>query len=92
MAKGQLPRIDGTETIQQSRPQQEQSQKPDHTPIAEGYLPRRVDVKLPRHHARILRDKLRVLQDSGARLMDGTMVSDRTKTVLWIIENLVDKT
>jgi hypothetical protein len=54
-----------------------------------GYVRRRVDVKMPRHHAKILRDKLRQLQDAGARLMDGTIVSDRTKAVLWIIENEV---
>mgnify|MGYP006321148897 CR=1 FL=1 len=89
MAKGNLPRIDGAPApAQQQEP--EPPRKQEHAPIAEGYLPRRVDVKMPRHHAKILRDKLRHLQDSGARLMDGTLVSDRTKAVLWIMENLVD--
>jgi hypothetical protein len=87
MAKGHLPRIDGAPEPQQQPA--EPPRKQEHTPIVEGYLPRRVDVKMPRHHAKILRDKLRQLQDSGARLMDGTLVSDRTKAVLWIIENEV---
>ena len=83
-----LPRIDGTsEPVQQQFT--EPARKQEHAPIAEGYLPRRVDVKMPRHHAKILRDKLRQLQDTGARLMDGPIVSDRTKAVLWIIENEV---
>ena len=58
-------------------------------PIAEGYMARRVDVKLPILHRRILRDKLRILQDTGAKLQDGTEVSDKTKAVLWILENEV---
>jgi hypothetical protein len=90
MAKQNLPSIDGTATQQPKQQQDLKPQKQEHAPIVEGYLPRRVDVKMPRHHAKILRDKLRQLQDAGARLADGTMVSDRTKAVLWIIENLVD--
>ena len=58
-------------------------------PISEGYLPRRVDVRLPMRHRHILRDKLRKLQDSGATLEDGTQVSDKTKAILWILENEV---
>lgn len=54
----------------------------------EGYLPRRVDVKLPLPHRRILRDKLRQLQNEGAKLADGTEVSDKTKAVLWMLEHL----
>lgn len=64
--------------------------KPGPAPIAEGYVPRRVDVKLPMKHRMILHKKLRQLQDSGARLEDGTEVSDKTKAVLWILENEVD--
>ena len=70
------------------KPQQKQqplSNEP--LPTAEGYLRRRVDVKLSRKHAVILRDKQRQLEDSGARLEDGTKVSDRTKAVLWMLEN-----
>lgn len=88
MAKGQLPRIDDAPVVKQQEEPEER--KPEHAPIIEGYLPRRVDVKMSRGHAAILRDKLRILQDTGARLKDGTMVSDRTKAVLWILENLVD--
>jgi hypothetical protein len=89
MAKGNLPRIDGVPV--QVQQELEPVRKQEHAPIAEGYLPRRVDVKLPKYHARVLRDKLRQLQDDGARLRDGTIVSDRTKAMLWIIENLIDK-
>lgn len=88
MAKGSLPRIDetppaATQEIQDAEP-------PKHAPIVDGYLPRRVDVKMSRVHATILRNKLRQLQDVGARLKDGAIVSDKTKAILWILENLVD--
>ena len=52
-----------------------------------GYVRRRVDVKMPHKYAMILHNKLRQLQDVGARLSDGTEVSDHTKAVLWILEN-----
>ena len=49
---------------------------------------RRIDLRLPIRHRAIMRDKLRQLQDSGAKLADGTEVTDKTKAVLWILENL----
>ena len=55
----------------------------------EGYVSRRVDVKLTRAQAVILRDKLRHLQDSGAKTADGRFVANRTQAVQWIIENEV---
>lgn len=58
------------------------------TPVVEGYIPRRVDVKLTRAQAVILRDKLRQLQDSGAKTADGRFVANRTHAVQWILENL----
>jgi hypothetical protein len=54
----------------------------------EGYIPRRVDVKLTRAQAVILRDKLRHLQDSGAKTADGRFVGNRTQAVQWILENM----
>lgn len=54
----------------------------------EGYVPRRVDVKLTRAQAVKLRDKLRLLQDTGAQTADGRFVSNRTQAVQWIIENM----
>lgn len=56
---------------------------------SEGYVPRRVDVKMTRAQAIILRDKLRQLQDSGAKTADGRFVSNRTQAVQWILENEV---
>ena len=88
-----LPRIDGTETIQQLKPVE---QKVEHSvPPEENYVTsmahvRRVDVVLPPKHRKILSDKIRKLQDEGARLDDGTEVTDKTKAVLWILENEVD--
>jgi hypothetical protein len=79
MAKGNLPRIDGVPV--QVQQELEPVRKQEHAPIAEGYLPRRVDVKLPKYHARVLRDKLRQLQDDGARVFswsDETMSSIST--------------
>lgn len=57
----------------------------------EGYLPRRVDVKLTKAQAAILRDKFRKLQDSGAKTADGRFVTNRMQAVRWIIENEVQK-
>ncbi len=88
MAKGTLPRIDDAPR-QQEEQRQPEEQKPQHSPIVDGYLPRRVDVKMSRIHATILRNKLRQLQDVGARLKDGAIVSDKTKAILWILENEV---
>ena len=82
-----LPRIDGTETIQQPRPAV--AAKLDNPPASEGYIPRNVDVRMSRAQARILRDKLRTLEDSGAKTADGKPVNNRAQAVRWIIENLV---
>jgi hypothetical protein len=54
-----------------------------------GYVSRRVDVRLPPLHRNILHAKLRELQDNGAKLKDGALVTDKTKAVLWILENCV---
>ena len=79
MAKHSLPSADGDHRSTQQNPA-----------IYEGYMARRVDVKLPLKHRKILHDKMRQLQDAGAKLEDGTEVSDKTKAVLWILENEVD--
>jgi len=88
MAKNSLPSVDSGTAVQTVEAEVVVVATKD-AEIVEGYLPRRVDVKLPLKHRRILRDKLRQLQDTGARLEDGTEVSDRTKAVLWILENEV---
>lgn len=54
-----------------------------------GYVSRKVDVKLTRAQSVVLRDKLRKLQDSGARTADGRFVTNSAQTVRWIIENEV---
>jgi hypothetical protein len=90
MAKNQLPSVDVVET---------KTATPTAPPAftidaqaagqVEGFVPRRVDVKLTRAQAVILRDKLRHLQDSGAKTADGRFVANRTQAVQWIIENEV---
>lgn len=87
MAKSSLPRIDGTETIQELRTPA--PKKLENPPASEGYIPRNVDVRMSRAQARILRDKLRTLEDSGAKTADGKPVNNRAQAVRWIIENLV---
>ena len=82
-----LPRIDGTEVIEQSR--QPVATKLETPPASEGYIPRNVDVRMTRAQARILRDKLRTLEDSGAKTADGKPVNNRAQAVRWIIENEV---
>jgi hypothetical protein len=44
---------------------------------------------MSRDQARILRDKLRALQDSGAKTADGKPVDNRAQAVRWILENEV---
>lgn len=62
---------------------------PHEAPATEGYIPRNVDVRMTRQQATILRDKLRALQDVGAKTKDGRYVTNRAQVVRWIIENEV---
>jgi len=55
----------------------------------EGYVSRRIDAKLTRAAAVKLRDKLRQLQDDGAKTLDGRFVTNKTQAIQWIIENEV---
>ena len=84
-----LPSVDDAPRKLQAKAPEKPVPQNTTNPISEGYLPRRVDVRLPMRHRHILRDKLRKLQDSGATLEDGTQVSDKTKAILWILENEV---
>lgn len=91
MAKNSLPRIDGTEAITEIQQPVTARQQPA---LEESYVHsmahvRRVDVLLPPKHRKILSDKIRILQDAGATLQDGTEVTDKTKAFLWILENEV---
>jgi hypothetical protein len=81
-----LPNIDG------EGPKPKAAKKSDLPQVIEGhigYVPRNVDVKMTRAQARILQDKLRALQDSGAQTADGRFVANRAQAVRWIIENEV---
>jgi hypothetical protein len=83
-----LPRIDGEQPRQQEL--QTVATKLENPPASEGYIPRNVDVRMSRAQARILRDKLRTLEDSGAKTADGKPVNNRAQAVRWILENEVD--
>jgi hypothetical protein len=90
MAKQNLPKI-GDEY-----PKRPDTAKHEPQPLAVteqpediGFVPRRLDVRLSRKHAMVLKKKQRQLEDAGAKLDDGTEVSDRTKTLIWILENEV---
>jgi hypothetical protein len=65
------------------------SQEPEENYVTSMAHVRRVDVLLPPKHRKILSDKIRKLQDAGAKLEDGTEVTDKAKAVLWILENEV---
>lgn len=90
MAKNGLPSVDvvETKTAMATTPPAFTTDQRTIEQI-EGYVSRRVDVKLTRAQAVILRDKLRHLQDSGAKTADGRFVANRTQAVQWIIENEV---
>lgn len=83
----ELPTIN--ETKPKPRKEKQQQTLPDPIPASEGYIPRNVDVKMTRPQAKILRDKLRQLQDTGARTADGRYVTNRSQAVRWILENEV---
>jgi len=61
----------------------------NYTQFSEGYVSRRVDIKLTREAALKLRDKTRQLQDSGAKTADGRFVTNKTQAIQWIFENEV---
>ena len=95
MAKSRLPSVsDGAESsaskpfgvaVKNSKP----TANGEHIVEVEGYIPRNVDVRMTRAQARILRDKLRALQDAGAKTADGRFVDNRAQAVRWILENEV---
>jgi hypothetical protein len=87
MAKNSLPSVDDYKGPTVAKPRDLPTPPP---PIEqEGYIPRNVDVKMTRSQARILRDKLRSLEDSGATTADGKPVNNRAQAVRWILENEV---
>jgi len=98
MAKS-LPRVDLTETAENqsttvSKTEVSIQATAASVHVTENYTyslehVRRLDVLLPQKHRKIMSDKIRHLQDIGAKLQDGTLVTDKTKALLWIIENEV---
>jgi hypothetical protein len=86
-----LPRIDGTEVVQQPRAQvQKQLENP---PASERYSQTLIYAstlsikRMPKTHRDAFCDIIQRLQNNGARLQDGTAVTDKTKAFLWMIEN-----
>lgn len=84
-----LPTINGTPPQAQPKKKTSADRQPAEVPASEGYIPRNVDVRMTRPQAKILRDKLRKLQDEGAKTADGRHVTNRSQAVRWILENEV---
>jgi len=94
MAKSSLPSVDDHEVPRMAKAVEMPSPPPNGYENvvdvdSQGYIPRNVDVRMTRAQARILRDKLRALQDAGAKTADGRFVDNRAQAVRWIIENEV---
>jgi hypothetical protein len=93
MAKHSLPRIDGTAPQQQTRQEQPAASVVQSVPASEGYnrtliYASTLSIKrLSKSHRNAFCTIIRRLQDSGARLQDGSAVTDKTKAFLWMIEN-----
>jgi hypothetical protein len=91
MAKSQLPRIDGEQLRQQELPPV--ATKLENPPASEGYdrtlrYASTLSIKrLSNQHRKAFCNIIRRLQDTGARLQDGSSVTDKTKAFLWMIEN-----
>jgi len=86
MAKNSLPSVDDYKGPTVPKPDDLPTPPPS-SEVNEGYIPRNVDVRMTRAQARILRDKLRQLQDDGATTADGKFVNNRAQAVRWILEN-----
>jgi hypothetical protein len=86
-----LPRIDGEQPRQQEL--QPVATKLENPPASEGYnrtliYASTLSIKrLSKPHRNAFCDIIRRLQDNGARLQDGSAVTDKTKAFLWMIEN-----
>jgi hypothetical protein len=93
MAKNSLPSVEGvlaSVTVKSGAVGEVDIAVAEIKPVeAEGYIPRNVDVRMNRTQAKILRDKLRQLQDAGAKTADGKFVDNRAQAVRWILENEV---
>ncbi len=93
MAKSSLPRIDGTEAIQElpkEKPSVQTVAVDDETTNYQLNLAAFTGVNVSiksRKHREMFRDLFRNLQDSGAQLDDGTYVTDKSKAVIWLIEH-----
>ena len=98
MAKQNLPSVEGGDEPRrtQMKPGQEIVSQPGTiitaVPASEGYIPRSVDAKLNRDQGIALKLKLRELEDSGAKTMDGKHVTKKNHVVRWLLEQLIRKT
>jgi hypothetical protein len=79
-----LPRIDGTEVVQQPQPQiQKRLENPPNAKESVGHSRTLRHVmslsikKLPMRHREILNKKINQLLDADARLMDGSYVTNK---------------
>ena len=89
MAKSNLPSVDFAKPSEPRASAPVEKAEQVNNEYTEGYVSRRVDVKLTRAAAIKLRDKLRQLQDTGAKTADGRFVTNRTQAMQWIVENEV---
>jgi len=89
MAKNSLPSVDDVPKSNNQIALQQVGESYREHVASEGYVSRRVDVKLSRDAALKLRDKTRQLQDTGAKTADGRFVTNKTQAIQWIFENEV---
>jgi hypothetical protein len=88
-----LPRIDDAAIVKQQLPERLKERNQDHAQSVDGYQTQlaafvNVNVNLKkREHQMMMRDALRYLQDRGETLNDGTEVTDKTKAMIWLLEN-----
>lgn len=82
-----LPSVEDHESITYKRNTPKQKSSPEFVEV-EGYVSRRIDAKLTRSQAILLRDKTRDLQDQGAKLASGRFVTNKTHAIQWMLENL----
>lgn len=83
-----LPSMDGQRNSGSKKHSDRKPEQPGNRPRAgEGYIPRNVDLRMNLEQARIVKEKLRALQDVGAKTRDGRYVDCRAQVLRWVIEN-----
>lgn len=86
MAKSSLPGVNEYKDNAVSKPMELPNQPPSNFQ-ADCHVSKVVDVRMTGTQAIKFKSILRHLEDSGAKLSDGSFVNNKRRAALWLIEN-----